>query len=102
LLGLNELEKYGIIHRDLKPDNLLMKGGYIKLSDFGTSKIMSDGPSSPFVVSQYYRAPELLLGAIRYNHTIDMWALGVIFYEFLFKTLPFKGDLEGDQIFVIF
>ncbi len=92
LLGLNDLEKNQVIHRDLKPDNLLMKDGYVKLSDFGTSKVMSEGPNSPFVVSQYYRAPELLFGAISYNTTIDMWALGVIFFEFLFKTLPFRGD----------
>lgn len=102
LLGLKELEIRQIVHRDLKPDNLLMIDGVVKLTDFGNSKTLSSGINSPFVVSQYYRAPELLLGVSQYNCSMDLWSMAVIFYEFLFRRLPFKGDLEGDQIFEIF
>jgi serine/threonine protein kinase len=58
------------------------------LNDFGCAKTLSK-TNNPYVVSQYYWAPELLFGIKSYNTTIDLWATAVIFYEFLFKWLPF-------------
>lgn len=90
-----------IAHRDIKPDNILLVNNRLKLNDFGCAKTLNKS-NNPYVVSQYYRAPELLFGIKEYNTTIDLWATGIILYEFLFKRLPFQGSSEGDQIFEIF
>jgi serine/threonine protein kinase len=101
LRGLSEIHKLNICHRDLKPENVLMKEGVIMISDFGSSKELSDH-NTPYVVSRYYRAPELIFGIANYTLSIDIFSLGVIFYEFLAKKLPFKGKTEGQQLIEIF
>jgi len=65
-----------------------LKKGFVKICDFGSSKFLSQR-NTPYVVSRYYRAPELFFGIMNYNFSIDIWALLVIFYEFLFKIVPF-------------
>ena len=99
--GLKALHVNKIAHRDFKPENVLIKDGDVKVADLGSAKILMD-VNSPFVVSRYYRAPELILGISEYTLSIDMWALGVMFYEFLFKRLPFKGKTEGHHLLEIF
>ena len=62
LEGLAELHRQGFIHRDLKPDNLLVtEGGVLKIGDFGLSRIQADGPMSPMLQTQWWRAPEVFL-----------------------------------------
>ena len=54
------------------------------IGDFGSSKFYDEAKknkNTPHVVSLYYRAPELCLGDLNYNHKIDIWAAGVIFLE---------------------
>lgn len=58
--------------------------------------------NSPYVVSRYYRAPELFFGITNYNVKIDIWSIGIIFFEFIFGKLPFKGKTEGEQLIEIF
>ena len=66
-MGLNYLSSKNISHRDLKPENILISGysskrPIIKLCDFGSAKVLSkEGKNTPYVVSRYYRAPELIL-----------------------------------------
>jgi len=57
------LDSPGIVHRDLKPENILVsKSHLVKLCDFGSAKvIVANGINTPYVVSRFYRAPELLL-----------------------------------------
>lgn len=100
LRGLAEIHSLNICHRDLKPENVLVKEGVIMISDFGSSKELSDR-NTPYVVSRYYRAPELIFGIDTYTLSIDIFSLGVIFYEFLIKKLPFKGKTEGQQLIEI-
>lgn len=94
-----------IIHRDLKLQNLLVnKDGTVKLADFGLARCMAL-PLRVYtkeVVTLWYRAPELLLGAEIYGPAIDIWSLGSIFYELLTKKVLFPGDSEIDQLFKIF
>lgn len=54
--------------------------------------------NTPYVVSRYYRAPELILGSNYYDFSIDVWAAGCILFELLTRTPLFPGDLEGYQI----
>ncbi|CAG9539303.1 unnamed protein product [Cercopithifilaria johnstoni] len=68
--GQAHLEKNNVCHRDIKPQNLLVnhKSGMLKISDFGSSKIIHNKTTSyHYHVTRYYRAPELILGSIRYR-----------------------------------
>mgnify|MGYP000213942388 CR=1 FL=1 len=62
LRGLDFIHGKNIVHRDLKPENLLWKrGGVVKICDFGSSKYIDpNGQNTPYIVSRYYRAPELI------------------------------------------
>ena len=101
LLGLDDCHKKHIVHRDLKPENILLTDDeQIKLCDFGSAKYIYDHTiSSPYIVSRFYRAPELILGKMDYNEKIDIFAAGCILAELFTLNPIFKGKEEGLQIF---
>uniref|UniRef100_A0A915PQM0 Protein kinase domain-containing protein n=1 Tax=Setaria digitata TaxID=48799 RepID=A0A915PQM0_9BILA len=99
--GQAHLEKNNVCHRDIKPQNLLVdhKSGMLKISDFGSSKIMHDNATSyHYHVTRYYRAPELILGSIRYRCEIDRWSCGCIFGELLKNHVLFPGRTTNQQL----
>jgi len=103
--GLEFLHSQWIMHRDLKTSNLLMNNrGEIKLADFGMARYYGDPPPklTQLVVTLWYRAPELLLGADKYGPEIDMWSIGCIFGELLTKEPLLQGKNEVDQVSKIF
>jgi len=58
----------------LKPENILLLGEKVKICDFGSSKfIYKETKSTPYIVSRYYRAPELLLARNNYDSKIDIF-----------------------------
>ena len=75
LNGLAHMHELKIVHRDLKPENILLKEGEVKICDFGSSKFIDEEEfkNTPYVVSRYYRAPELIFACNRYNDRIDIW-----------------------------
>ena len=75
LRGMDYVHKKNICHRDLKPENILKnKDGVVKICDFGSAKVLSpDGLNTPYIVSRYYRAPELILACSDYTDKIDIW-----------------------------
>ncbi|CBI27558.3 unnamed protein product, partial [Vitis vinifera] len=85
--------------------NLLLNNrGELKICDFGLAR-QYGSPLKPYthlVVTLWYRAPELLLGAKQYSTAIDMWSLGCIMAELLSKEPLFNGKTELDQIDKIF
>jgi len=87
LHGLHYCHSHNVLHRDLKPANLLLsRDGVLKLADYGLARILSSNSLRNYtnkVVTLWYRAPELLLGAARYNGEIDVWSVGCIFAEIL-------------------
>lgn len=93
------------IHRDLKTSNLLYdKHGCLKVCDFGLARKYGSPIRSytQLVVTLWYRAPELLLGATTYSTAVDMWSVGCIFAEMLLMKplLPGRGEIDQmDQIF---
>ena len=94
-----------IIHRDLKTSNLLYtNGGELKVADFGLARLYGEQSKAytPLVVTLWYRAPELLLGASTYTNAIDMWSVGCIFAEFISNKPLITGDGEIQQIDKIF
>ncbi|KAJ4960418.1 hypothetical protein NE237_020328 [Protea cynaroides] len=105
LEGVKYLHDNWVLHRDLKTSNLLLNNrGELKICDFGLSR-QYGSPLKPYthlVVTLWYRAPELLLGAKQYSTAIDMWSLGCIMAELLAKEPLFPGKTEVDQIDKIF
>ncbi|XP_042428474.1 cyclin-dependent kinase G-2-like isoform X1 [Zingiber officinale] len=103
--GVNYLHDNWVLHRDLKTSNLLLNNrGELKICDFGLARQYGSPlkPYSPLVVTLWYRAPELLLGAKEYSTAIDMWSLGCIMAELLAKEPLFNGKSEHDQLDKIF
>lgn len=88
--------------RDLKTSNILMNNrGEIKIADFGMARFVGDPPPpdlTQLVVTLWYRAPELLLGAKEYDGAIDMWSVGCIFGELLIKEPLLQGKNEVDEL----
>ena len=58
--------------------------------------------NTPYVVSRYYRAPELILAIRNYNCKIDIWSAGCILAELILMRPIFVGDSEGETMFKIF
>lgn len=105
LSATNHLHSHWILHRDLKTSNLLLNNrGQIKLADFGLARYTADPapPLTQLVVTLWYRAPELLLGAITYGFEIDIWSIGCIFGELLTRNPLLQGKNEIDQLSKIF
>ncbi|TYH61593.1 hypothetical protein ES332_D07G063000v1 [Gossypium tomentosum] len=105
LEGVKYLHDNWVLHRDLKTSNLLLSNqGELKICDFGMAR-QYGSPQKQYttkVVTQWYRAPELLLGAKTYSTAVDMWSVGCIMAEMLAKQPLFKGTSEIDQLRKIF
>ncbi|KAH9004276.1 Pkinase-domain-containing protein [Lactarius hatsudake] len=96
-----------ILHRDLKTSNLLMNNrGTIKVADFGLARRYGDpvgvGGMTQLVVTLWYRAPEILLGAKTYSTAVDMWSVGCIFAELMLKEPLFQAKAEIELLSMIF
>lgn len=75
LTGMDFVHSRGICHRDLKPENILVnEAGVVKICDFGSAKFLGGSSlNTPYIVSRYYRAPELTLSCTDYTNKIDIW-----------------------------
>ena len=75
----------------------------MKLADFGLARILSDSSDMSHQIStRWYRAPEILFGARRYDAGVDLWAVGAIAAELLALKPLFAGNNDIDQIFRVF
>ncbi|KAI4385142.1 hypothetical protein MLD38_003200 [Melastoma candidum] len=105
LEGVKYLHDNWVLHRDLKTSNLLLNNrGELKICDFGLARRYGSPlkPYTQLVVTLWYRAPELLLGAKQYSTAIDLWSLGCIMAELLSKEPLFYGKTEFEQLDKIF
>lgn len=87
------------MHRDLKPENVLLnEKGHIKLTDFGTSKVVGlakDARSNSFVGTAEYIGPELLQGDNKVAYkSMDLWSLGCMVFQMICGRPPFRGATE--------
>jgi len=91
-----------ILHRDIKPGNLLVNSNCVlKICDFGLARVEEPNPSRAMtqeVVTQYYRSPEILMGAKHYTSAVDIWSVGCIFAELLGRRILFQAQTPIQQV----
>lgn len=104
----------GVVHRDIKPENIMLRpDGYVKVLDFGIAKLTEQGPPSDRyevgTTATLQTRPGLVLGTARYmspeqtrgqkvDARTDIWSLGVVLYEMVGGSPPFRGDTPSDCI----
>ena len=81
-LALKLLKKCQLLHADIKPDNILVNESksMLKLCDFGSGTNAKDAEITPYLVSRFYRAPEIIMGC-PYEYGIDLWSVAVSIFE---------------------
>mmetsp|Transcript_61986 Transcript_61986/g.181720 ORF Transcript_61986/g.181720 Transcript_61986/m.181720 type:complete len:377 (+) Transcript_61986:129-1259(+) len=103
LRGLLYLHSANVVHRDLKPSNILVnKNCDLKICDFGLARGFGNHEDAPtltdYVVTRWYRAPEVVLLASEYTKSIDIWSVGCILCELIGRKPIFTGKDHLDQI----
>ncbi|KAI7854441.1 kinase-like domain-containing protein [Circinella umbellata] len=106
LLAIEHIHSRGVIHRDIKPENILLNDNlHIKITDFGSAKIISPdnaskksdennaGRSRSFVGTAEYVSPELLRSEPTLQEA-DLWALGCVIYQMHAGRSPFKAATD--------
>ncbi|XP_061522710.1 pre-mRNA processing factor 4Bb [Phycodurus eques] len=98
-LALKLLKRCNILHADIKPDNILVNESktILKLCDFGSASHVADNDITPYLVSRFYRAPEIIIGK-PYDYGIDMWSVGCTLYELYTGKILFPGSSNNHMI----
>jgi serine/threonine protein kinase/Tfp pilus assembly protein PilF len=107
----------GVVHRDIKPENIMLRpDGYVKVLDFGIAKLteqrLTSDDHAVETTTMLQTRPGLVLGTARYmspeqargqkvDARTDIWSLGVVLYEMVGGTPPFRGDTPSDCIAAI-
>ncbi|KAL8498508.1 hypothetical protein ACS0TY_021731 [Phlomoides rotata] len=103
LRGLKYVHSANVLHRDLKPSNLFLNANCdLKIGDFGLARTMSETDfMTEYVVTRWYRAPELLLNCSNYTAAIDVWSAGCILAEIMTREPLFPGHNYVHQLKLI-
>ncbi|XP_054824234.1 uncharacterized protein LOC129322160 [Prosopis cineraria] len=98
-IALKHLRNCGVLHCDIKPDNMLVNEAknVLKLCDFGNAMFAGKNEVTPYLVSRFYRAPEIILG-LPYDHPLDIWSVGCCLYELYTGKVLFPGPSNNDML----
>ncbi|XP_068491401.1 uncharacterized protein [Phaseolus vulgaris] len=98
-IALKHLRNCGVLHCDIKPDNMLVNEAknVLKLCDFGNAMFAGKNEVTPYLVSRFYRAPEIILG-LSYDHPLDIWSVGCCLYELYVGKVLFPGLTNNDML----
>ncbi|XP_030277908.1 mitogen-activated protein kinase 14A [Sparus aurata] len=98
LRGLKYIHSAGIIHRDLKPGNLAVNENCeLKILDFGLAR-QTESEMTGYVVTRWYRAPEVIFNWMHYSQTVDVWSAACILAEMITGSVLFPGHDSIDQL----
>jgi non-specific serine/threonine protein kinase len=102
--GLNAAHGKQIVHRDIKSDNIMIsKDGQVKIMDFGLAKLKGDQgltKAGTTMGTVAYMSPEQIQG-MEVDHRADLWSFGVVLYEMISGTLPFRGEHEAALMYEV-
>ncbi|KRX06315.1 Protein kinase-like domain [Pseudocohnilembus persalinus] len=101
LRGVLYMHSANVIHRDLKPSNLLLnKNCDLKICDLGLCRGYENENDfkTEYVVTRWYRAPEVILNASEYTKAVDIWSVGCIIVELIGRNPLFPGEDYLDQV----
>lgn len=105
LRALKYVHSANVLHRDLKPSNILANANCdLALCDFGLARGIEGTQEeilTEYVVTRWYRAPELLCHCTSYGKPVDIWSVGCIFYELISGRALFRGDNSQHQLKII-
>ncbi|EFX79147.1 hypothetical protein DAPPUDRAFT_52632 [Daphnia pulex] len=98
-LALRLLKKVNILHADIKPDNILVHENKVmlKLGDFGSASHVAENEITPYLVSRFYRSPEIILG-MPYDYGVDVWSLACTIYELYTGKILFPGNSNNQML----
>ncbi|KAJ3777539.1 kinase-like domain-containing protein [Lentinula raphanica] len=101
-LALSLLKKVGVMHADIKPDNILVneQKNLLKLCDLGSASDASENEITPYLVSRFYRAPEIIMG-VPYDPSIDIWSMGCTLYELYTGKILFPGRSNNQMLLLM-
>ncbi|WVQ97093.1 hypothetical protein IAU59_004203 [Kwoniella sp. CBS 9459] len=101
-LALSLMRKCSIVHADIKPDNVLVteNKATLKVCDLGSAAEITEGEVTPYLVSRFYRAPEIILG-LPYDTSIDTWSVGCTLYELFTGKILFPGRSNNHMLLLM-
>ncbi|KAH9842435.1 kinase-like protein [Rhodofomes roseus] len=101
-LAMSLLRKCNIMHADIKPDNILVneQKTLLKLCDLGSASDASENEITPYLVSRFYRAPEIILG-VPYDPALDIWSIGCTLYELYTGKILFPGRSNNQMLLLM-
>jgi len=98
-IALRHIKTCRIMHADIKPDNIVVneRKTVLKIVDFGSASSIEENEITPYLVSRFYRAPEIILG-LPYDYAIDMWAIGCCLWELFTGKILFPGRTNNEML----